>query len=184
MGSAKENTPENCGGGNHAGHPVHALVGECANWIWPPLAFTRNHSFFGGSFALPWVSSCCLTVAKATLYPAQGPRRSSWRDGRARPAIHPETYPPTGETREKTSSHLRSREDKRFHSTPARNAADNVARVRVALSSINCWNFARSALRRRCSVRVLNRSSRATCSVGRWPARSVFRIPLTCSLIL
>src|SRR5882724_9802577 len=64
--------------------------------------------------------------------PCTRPRRSSWRDGHARPAIHPETCPPTGETREKTSSHLRSREDKRFHSTPARNAADNVARVRVA----------------------------------------------------
>src|SRR6266850_2787926 len=65
--------------------------------------------------------------------PCTRPRRSSWRDGHARPAIHPETYRPTGETSEKTSSHLRSREDKRFHSTPAKNAADNVARVRVAL---------------------------------------------------
>src|SRR5258706_582665 len=35
--------------------------------------------------------------------------------------------------REKTSSHLRSREDRRFHATPPRNAAVNVARVRVAL---------------------------------------------------
>src|SRR6266404_7551121 len=60
-------------------------------------------------------------------------RVSSWRDRHAQPAIHRVTCPPTGETREKTSSHLRSREDKRFHSTPARNAADNVARVRVAL---------------------------------------------------
>src|SRR5260370_3223597 len=56
----------------------------------------------------------------------------SWRDGHARTAIHLATCPSIGETREKTSSHLRSREDKRFHSTPARNAVDNVARVRVA----------------------------------------------------
>jgi hypothetical protein len=47
---------------------------------------------------------------------------SSRRDERARPAIHLAMCPPTGETREKTNSHLRSREDKRFHSTPARNA--------------------------------------------------------------
>src|SRR5882724_3436023 len=30
------------------------LIGECRNWIWPPLAFTRNHSFGG---RLLW--HCC-----------------------------------------------------------------------------------------------------------------------------
>src|SRR6202040_948238 len=64
---------------------------------------------------------------------ARPTRGSSLRDGHVRSAIRLATCPPIGETREKTSSHLRSPEDKRFHSTPARNAVDNVARVRGAL---------------------------------------------------
>jgi len=60
-------------------------------------------------------------------------RGSSWRDGHARPATRLATCPLTGETRGKKSSHLRSPEDMRFHSTPARNAVDNVARVCVVL---------------------------------------------------
>jgi hypothetical protein len=54
------------------------------------------------------------------------------RDGHVWPAIHLVRCPPTGKKPEKRSWRLGSREDKRFGSTPTRNAVDNVARIRVA----------------------------------------------------
>ena len=64
-------------------------------------------------------------------------RGLSWHNGRGQPAIPLASCPPTAEMREKMSSHLRIREDNRFHSTPATNAIDSVARVRVTLLPSN-----------------------------------------------
>jgi len=71
----------------------------CGKLLKPkPLAiaiiFTRNHSFLGGGVC-SGVGVLLLSEGRAgNAMPCRRPRRSSWRDGHGRPAIHPETYPP------------------------------------------------------------------------------------------
>ena len=89
--------------------------------------------FFWGVFALALVSSCCLRVTQATLCPAPGLGvRAEGMGMHGPPFTRRRTLPLVKRAKKRVRIFVAEKVSG-FIQLPARNAADNVARVRVAL---------------------------------------------------